>query len=214
MKTTISKISLLLILFILTLSVGLLVATPKAVLLDKSLNRVGINLLAQKVNEQLFAVSLEEVEVFYRNLRLAELDRLSFELTLTGLRLSGFCGNGSVLSRLGWSGVLEIHMKRFKCSELFQEAEGKIELKKDIWGNLHLRGLKLRGFEIEEVKLSFKGKSFEGSLTYGGMTFTGGGSLELSRENIRSSRINATFRGELGQIVLRGSLSNISAELR
>ncbi len=213
MKTSISKFLLFLISLLLVLSLSLLLVVPKAILLDKLLSERGIHLLAGRVDEGVADVSFEKLRVFYGGEEVLDLDRAVLSFSPAGLKAEGRCGSGRAYLRLGWGKTLEIKLRDFACSPFFRSASAKLLVSEGLHGKLKISGLRVRGVEIDSVSMSFKGETFDGSISYMGMTLSGGGRFRL-RRSIRRSPVDAIFKGKMGTLLVKGTLSNISVQLK
>ncbi len=215
MKRTIIYSAFLIPFFLFLTFLFLLYSLPKAVVLDSLLSRFGLSLLAQRVEERTFTVLFEGVSLYRGGERLAQMEKLSLSITPLGISLSGRCGGGSLALRLRWRRELELHLKRATCISGFRSLEGKIRLSEgSVWGRLKAKGVELRGLNLDSADLDFEGESFKGRLLYGGMELRGGGRLRLNLKNPDRTYVDASFKGSLGTVHLRGRLSSISVQMR
>lgn len=210
-RTSIFKVFIFLLVTITIFLVSLLFAVPKSVLLDKLLSQRNVHLFADRVEEGALGFSLEGVRVLYGSMSVFRFDRLSLGLYPVGVKMLGTCEGGSLLARM--SGSLSLEIKNFTCSGLVKRAEGRLVISEGVRGRLRLEGLSLRGVSVDAIELEFTGESFKGVIDYAGMTLTGGGRIKLKKE-LANSSLDASFRGNLGTLTLKGTLKNISVQLR
>ena len=208
--THFSKYLSLLLLFLLLCGVALFWTVPKAVLLDLALAKANVFLLPREVKEGPLWVRFSDARVFFKGKEVSQVKTLSLDISLQGLRLRALC-SGSLQALVKISGEVEANFSNFDCLKEVSSIGGSIKLKEDkLFGKVHIRGINAEGVEIESLSLDFKGKRFRGTIRAMGMVFEGGGTFKLNRADLRRSSVNAQFSGELGRIVLSGSLSNPS----
>ncbi|RLJ71472.1 hypothetical protein BCF55_1774 [Hydrogenivirga caldilitoris] len=213
-KTTIFKLTLLTFLTLSVMSVALLFAIPKAILLDRFLSGHGVYIFPNRVEEGFLSVYLENLKVFYRNQPLGSFakTRLSFEPV--GLSLSAVCGSGKISALLGFR-RLRAEFNSADCLKGIGLVSGNLELEGNkLKGTLSVRRFVAKGFKIDAMNLYFKGKSFDGDIEYMGIKLNGGGMLKLNLQNLLASELSGEFKGSLGSLLIRGRLNNITAELK
>ena len=212
---TISKLILTVFIFILLLLLSGLYGIPKAVIIDRLLMERGIYLLAGKVRETPLSIELEKARIFLRDEELGRFEKLKLSLRPFALNITGKCRKGVFSSTLSAGGDLEIKLRNLDCVKRVQSASGKLKIEGDkIFGNIEVKGLKVPGASIDSANFEFKGQDFKGKITYLGMTLTGGGKVKINPKNLRESTIDARFQGKLGNLVVRGTLGNISVRAR
>ncbi|WP_457600032.1 hypothetical protein [Hydrogenivirga sp.] len=213
-KISISKLLLLFGSTVLLVFIYALFAVPKAVVLDRVLSEQGLHLMAGRVEEGVLSLSFERFRLYSRGTEILNLDKLGMALSPSGLRMSGTCAEGRLYLSVGWDRSLKLELKDFRCSPFFEEAEGNLRLSEGIFGRLRLVGIEGRGIRIDSASLDFRGENFNGDIVYAGMTLTGGGRIRLDRENPENTLIDASFKGSIGTVVVKGTLKNISVQLR
>ncbi len=214
MKRTFINGALLLCIFLLIAGISALQSLPKAVIIDRLLSRAGLHLLAQDVEETLFRVSFKKAQLFRGNSQVLHLDKLSILPHFVGLKVVGRCEKGYLLGTYNLQGGAKIEFKGFSCLAYAGKVEGKVSLKEGIRGRIVATDVKLEQALLEHLQLNFKGKNFDGEIRAMGVSFKGGGSIRLRKENLLDSEVSASFRSNLGTIVVMGKLRSLSVQLR
>ena len=194
--------------------ISLLYLFPKSILMDKALTQAGVYLIPASVKEGLTEVVMKEVRVFRGNEELGKLDRAVLRLGLGGVSSYLACGKGEGRLGVSWGGDLRAEFKDFSCVSVIGSLNGKLRVEEGVFGKVSVKGLKVQGADVESIDLEFNGKTFKGDITYMGMKLSGGGELRLRRERLEDSEINATFKGSLGNLVIRGKLKSPQIRVR
>ncbi len=214
-KTSISKALIVVFIFLITSSLLLLSAVPKAILLDKFLSGNGVNLIPEKVEEDLFGISFRKAKLFIGNELWAELDLIRLRLRPSGLILYALCGEGYLRGKISPTGNVSMEAGNFRCIKGIGELGGRIRLRENkIFGKVLFKELDLRSVRVDGVKLEFKGERFEGEIDYAGMKLKGGGTLKINAKKFEDTELNALFKGDLGRLLLKGKIRNLSVQLR
>ncbi len=214
-RIPISKALILILSFLVLLSIFLLSALPKSLLLDRFLTKRGISLIPEKVEEDLLGVSFRNVKIFVRNDPLAMFDILELKLRPIGLSLSARCGEGSLEGHFSFWGSISLRMRSLRCLESVDLLEGDLMLGGEgLFGRVSVQGLGLRGFRVDKLNLDFKGSRFEGAVESGGMRLEGGGTFRLRLDRLEDSEVNALFKGKIGSLSIKGRLKSPSVQMR
>ncbi len=216
MRIPFSKAFFLITLLIFISFLTVLFSFPKALLIDRFLMERGIHLIASRAEEGLTDVSLENVRVFYGKEEVARFGKLELRIGLLGLEVEGKCNGGRGKLNLGYlNRDLEVDLKSLRCLRRVGEVNGKLLISDgSLKGDLSVSDLRLEGLKIASLRLRFMGRNFEGDIDYMGMNLRGGGSLKLDLNKPENSSLRASFRGEIGTLLVEGKLSKISVQLR
>jgi len=133
---------------------------------------------------------------------------------INGLQLSGYCPSGHIEAHVSLNGNLDLKLDKVECLKIAKELNGNIRYGDSLYGSITAKGVTVRGVNIDSIELNFRGESFEGKIVYMGTILKGGGKIKLNPENIENSRISAQFKGSVGTLLVKGRLSNISAQIR
>ena len=194
--------------------ISLLNLLPKSILLDRALTQAGVYLIPSSVKEGITDVVMKEVRVFRGNEELGKVDKAVLRLGFGGVRSRFVCGKGEGSVGLSWSGVVRAKFRDFACLSYVGSLSGDLKIAGGVFGKVSIKGLKVQGVDVESLRLEFSGKTFKGDITYMGMKLSGGGELRLKRDKLEDSEINATFKGSLGNLIIRGKLKNPQVRVR
>ncbi len=214
MKKTFIEALLVLGVFIVVGGASFLQALPKSLLLDRLLSKRDIHILADRVKEGPLWIEMENLRLFLQSMEVITLDRLKLYLGIGGIGFSAGCGKGKTEGNLSYLGMLEVTFKEFSCVKFIGKIEGKLLVGDVIRGNLSLEKVKFENIEVESARFRFLGKNFEGNIQAMGMNLLGGGSIKLVRGNPLASEIEASFKGALGNLIVRGKLQKPSVQFR
>lgn len=191
-----------------------IVSLPKALLIDRMLSERGVYLMAEDVREDLTGVTFGGVRLFVEDGQVAVFDSVRVGLRRWGIGIEALCGDGGIYALAGY-GEVKLRAISVKCLSSVGELEADLTLKdEEMRGKLHLKGIEAGGLEADRVELFFEGDSFRGTIERGDLRFEGGGTFRLNLRDIWKSRVKASFRGDLGKIVVEGELKNPRFRLR
>ncbi|MDQ7037894.1 MAG: hypothetical protein Q9N26_01655 [Aquificota bacterium] len=212
--TSIFRLFLLAVSWVVFAGILLLNAVPKVLLLDGLLSGWGLFLVAEEVREGVLDVELRGVRILRGGKEVVRFDRLNLGLSVSGVLVRGFCGEGRADLLVSPFGSPVVKVKRFPCVRDVSLVEADLTLGDGLRGVMTAEGLKVRGVNLDRLDLRFEGERFRGRVVSSGMELRGGGSLRINPNDITSSTVEGTFRGEGITLFVRGEIGKLSVLVR